>query len=82
MAFRKVGCHYELLTKDNNRTLNDKEGLNNPLTISLVLCFITFLSMITFAAAGCVVLTWGLQLFRDVWMCIAYCFPECQLLPH
>lgn len=74
--------YYELLPKDNDRTLNNKEGLNNPLTISPVLCFITFLSMITFADAGCVVLTWGLQLFGDVWMYIAYCFPDCQLLRH
>lgn len=38
--------------------------------------------MITFADAGCVFLTWGLQLLGDVWMYIAYCFPECQLLRH
>lgn len=38
--------------------------------------------MITFADAGCVVLTWGLQLFGDVWIYTAYCFPECQLLHH
>lgn len=44
---------YELLTKDNSRTLNSKEGLNNLLTVLPVLCFITFLSMITFADAGC-----------------------------
>lgn len=74
--------YYGLLPKDNNRTLNDREGLNNPLTISLALCFITFLGMITFAGAGCVVLTRGLQLCRDVRMCIAYRFPECQLRPH
>lgn len=51
--FQKIRLsYYELLTKDNNRTLNSKEGLNNVLTISPVLCFITFLSMITFADAG------------------------------
>lgn len=44
--------YYELLTKDNNKTLNSNEGLNNLLTISSVLCFITFVSMITFADAG------------------------------
>lgn len=39
--------------KDYNRPLNSKEGLNNLMTVSAVLCFIMILRMIAFADAGC-----------------------------